>query len=98
MNEYPYWWDTLPAVLAGSQKSEVGSQSSTLPSRADVVVVLPGVSPKVRGDVRQITSVQPMGSAFEQITALTCDAVVLELMQRTEQTSEDMFARHADLE
>lgn len=71
---------------------------STLGQLADVVVVLPGVSPKVRGDVRQITSVQPMGSAFEQITALTCDAVVLELMQRTEQTSEDMFARHADLE
>jgi 6-phospho-3-hexuloisomerase len=39
-----------------------------------------------------------MGSAFEQIIALTCDAVVLELMQRTGQTSEDMFERHANLE
>ena len=71
---------------------------STIGQLADVVVVLPGVSPKVRGDVGQITSVQPMGSAFEQITALTYDAVVLELMQRTGQTSEDMFERHANLE
>ena len=72
--------------------------ASTIGQLADVVVVLPGVSPKVRGDVGQITSVQPMGSAFEQITALTYDAVVLELMQRTGQTSEDMFERHANLE
>jgi 6-phospho-3-hexuloisomerase len=71
---------------------------SSLGQLADVVVVLPGVSPKVRGDLPQVTSVQPMGSAFEQITALTCDAVVLELMQRTRQTSQDMFTRHADLE
>lgn len=71
---------------------------SILGRMADVVVVLPGASPKVRGEVRQVASVQPMGSAFEQITALTFDAVVLELMERTGQTSDDMFARHADLE
>lgn len=71
---------------------------STLGQLADIVVVLPGVSPKVRGDIRPVTSVQPMGSAFEQITALTYDAVVLELMSRTGQTSEEMFTRHADLE
>lgn len=71
---------------------------SALGRLADVVVVLPGVSPKVRGDIRAVTSVQPMGSAFEQICGLTYDAVVLELMSRTDQTSEEMFARHADLE
>jgi glycine/D-amino acid oxidase-like deaminating enzyme len=47
VNEYPYWWDTLPAFRAGSEKSEVtgseksevSSQKSDLPPRADVVVV-----------------------------------------------------------
>ena len=44
MNEYPYWWDTVPALRAGSQKSEVRNQKSEvgraeLPSRADVVIV-----------------------------------------------------------
>ena len=71
---------------------------SPLGQLADVTVVLPGVSPKTRGTVRQVASIQPMGSAFEQITALTFDAVVLELMQRTGQTSAQMFDRHADLE
>ena len=40
MNEYPYWWDTLPS--AGSQKLEVRSQKALdgrLPSRTDVVIV-----------------------------------------------------------
>jgi glycine/D-amino acid oxidase-like deaminating enzyme len=39
VNEYSYWLDTLPAVPAGSQKAELGSQNSGLPSRADVVIV-----------------------------------------------------------
>jgi glycine/D-amino acid oxidase-like deaminating enzyme len=39
VNEYPYWWDTLPALPAGTQNSEVRSQNSELPSRADVAVV-----------------------------------------------------------
>jgi glycine/D-amino acid oxidase-like deaminating enzyme len=40
VNEYPYWWDTLPS--AGSQTLEVRSQKaldSRLPSRTDVVIV-----------------------------------------------------------
>ena len=40
MNEYPYWWDTLPAVPAGSENLEVRTENSTeLPARADVVIV-----------------------------------------------------------
>ena len=73
-------------------------ESSTLGHLADVVVVLPGVSPKLKATVAQVTSVQPMGSAFEQMSALIYDALVLELMERTGQTSDTMFARHADLE
>ncbi len=70
---------------------------STIAQLAQVTVVLPGVSPKLR-TATAITSVQPMGSAFEQISLLTYDAMILELMDQLEQTSQSMFPRHADLE
>ena len=39
MNEYPYWWDTLPALRDGSPQSPVPSPQSELPRRVDVAVV-----------------------------------------------------------
>ncbi len=71
--------------------------TSTIARLADVTVVLPGVSPKLRTGTT-ITSIQPMGSAFEQIAFLTYDAIILELMDAADQTGESMFARHANLE
>ncbi|MHA6603773.1 6-phospho-3-hexuloisomerase [Aerococcus urinae] len=71
---------------------------STIAQLADVVVLLPGVSPKLQHSGMDITSIQPMGSAFEQLLLLTGDGIILELMDRTGETSDSMFARHADLE
>lgn len=71
---------------------------SSIAKAADVVCVLPGVSPKLKDKGEKITSVQPMGSAFEQMAFLVFDAMILELMERTGQTSDDMYKRHADLE
>lgn len=71
---------------------------STIGKLADVIVVLPGVSPKVKNEEAQRSSIQPMGSAFEQIAFLTYDGIVLELMDKMQETSEIMFGRHADLE
>jgi 6-phospho-3-hexuloisomerase len=71
--------------------------NSTIAQLADTTVILPGVSPKLR-TATAITSIQPMGSAFEQISFLTYDALVLELMDKLSETSESMFPRHADLE
>lgn len=71
--------------------------NSTIGRLATITVVLPGVSPKLTA-MTEITSVQPMGSAFEQIALLTYDAIVLELMARRSETSDSMFGRHADLE
>jgi glycine/D-amino acid oxidase-like deaminating enzyme len=39
VNEYPYWWDTVPALRAGSPQSPVPNPQSELPRRVDVVVV-----------------------------------------------------------
>lgn len=71
---------------------------STIGKLSDVCVVLPGVSPKVNNQMAGIKSIQPMGSAFEQISFLTYDGIILELMNRIKETSDMMFERHANLE
>ncbi|MGG5369615.1 6-phospho-3-hexuloisomerase [Enterococcus sp. AZ196] len=71
-------------------------KDSTIADLADVVVVLPGVSPKLKEN--NLTSIQPMGSAFEQISFLTYDGIILELMDKMKETSNTMVERHTDLE
>lgn len=71
---------------------------SSIGQLADLIVVLPGVSPKLEKSGMEITSIQPMGSAFEQIQFLTYDGVVLELMNQLKETTDTMYQRHADLE
>lgn len=73
-------------------------ENSTIAKMAKVVVVLPGVSPKLKNKGISITSTQPMGSAFEQMMFLTYDGIIMELMDRMGQTSDEMFLRHADFE
>jgi 6-phospho-3-hexuloisomerase len=69
------------------------SPSSTIASMADVVVTIPA---QAKGADQ--ASVQPMASSFEQSCLLTYDALVLDLMERTGETGQTMYARHADLE
>lgn len=68
------------------------NERSTLASLADSIVVLPGASKLVGG------SKQPMASAFEQLSFLVYDAIILELMKRLDENSNSMFQRHANLE
>lgn len=66
---------------------------------ADVVVQLPGATPKrSEGEEDSAVSVQPMGSLFEQLSWLTYDATIMELMTLLDETSDTMFPRHANLE
>ena len=62
---------------------------------ADGMIILPGDS---KGNNEEKHSIQPMGSQFEQMSFLIFDAIVLKLMENWNQTSEQMFMRHADLE
>lgn len=71
---------------------------STIGLLADVIVILPGVSPKLKNIGMDITSIQPMGNAFEQLQFIAYDATIMELMDHMKETAETMFARHADLE
>lgn len=68
---------------------------STVGALAQTVLPVPAPTPKADSSFR---SVQPMGSLFEQASALILDALVLELMDRLGETGDTMFARHANLE
>ena len=68
---------------------------STLGKMADGMIILPGDS---KGNNEEKHSIQPMGSQFEQMSFLIFDAIVLKLMENWNQTSVQMFMRHADLE
>ena len=61
--------------------------NSTLAGLADCVLTIPAAS-----------SVQPMGSLFEQASLLTYDSIVLTLMENLNETSLTMKQRHADIE
>ena len=65
---------------------------------ANVVLRIPAPSPKAEGAGQTIDSRQPMRSLFEQTLFVVGDAIVLTLMGRRGLTSEEMFARHANLE
>lgn len=68
-------------------------------SLADVAVAIPGSTPKRDAtDVETAHSAQPMGSMFEQLCWLTYDALIMMLMPRLNQTADEMFSRHANLE
>lgn len=72
--------------------------ASTIAKMADVVVTIPGPTPKAVGNVRSAPSRQPMGSLFEQGMLLLLDGLVMQLMQRKGIASDEMFKRHANLE
>jgi len=70
---------------------------SSLARLAACVVVIPAPTPKSRRENPQ-TSIQPMGSLFEQTLLVTLDVMAMMLMQKLGQTSEQMFRLHANLE
>ena len=72
-------------------------KDSTIGRLAAAVLVLPGTT-KEENDRKADDFAQPMGSAFEQLAFLTFDGIVLNLMEELGETSEKMFARHADFE
>ena len=74
---------------------------------ADLVARIPAPTPKAAvpqsaaGDVNEdssATSIQPMGSLFEQCLLLLLDGIVLRLMEKLSCDASSMFARHANLE
>jgi 6-phospho-3-hexuloisomerase len=69
---------------------------STIARLADFVVKLPG-SPKDKS-AGNYSTIQPMGSLFEQTLLLFFDSAILRLMEKKGYDATTMFGRHANLE
>jgi 6-phospho-3-hexuloisomerase len=72
--------------------------TSPLARLSNFQVVIPAPSLKPADGVPDYTSVQPMGTLFEQSMFILCDSLILGLMQRTGISAAQMFERHANLE
>ena len=86
------------AVASGARVVLVtASQTSAVRALSTLCVCIPAPTPKgARTGAR--TSVQPMGTLFEQCLLIVLDVVVLLLMERRGDTAERMLGRHANLE
>ena len=66
-------------------------------SLADKIIKIPGATPK--SSLKSgFESFQPMGNAFEQLTWLVFDNLIMILMDKSNKTAEEMFRLHANLE
>ena len=74
------------------------AQQSPIAELADDIVLVSAPSPKAVEADSRVTSVQPMGSLFEQSLFILLDCLILSLMKRQGITADDMFTRHANLE
>lgn len=71
---------------------------NTIGTLASAHIVIPGVTSKVIKEGKKAASIQPKGSSFEQLSWLIYDSMIINLKEKTGQSDEDMFARHANLE
>jgi 6-phospho-3-hexuloisomerase len=69
---------------------------STVGRLASYVVKLPGATKDQ--DSGGYSTIQPMASLFEQTMLVFYDAVILRMMEKTGQTTKQMFGKHANLE
>lgn len=79
------------ALITIYPESTIGKLSST-------TVSLPGSTQKSEFGKGTVSTIQPLGSLFEQLLLLTCESVVLTIKTRKNMTDEEMFSRHANLE
>jgi len=74
-----------------------GSPSSALMELADASMKIPAPTPKNRNGA-EFDSAQPMANLFEQCLLITCDVLVLMLMEKKMTNASEMFLHHANLE
>ncbi|MEW9108998.1 MAG: 6-phospho-3-hexuloisomerase [Cytobacillus gottheilii] len=70
---------------------------STLGEMADEVIQISSPTPKSE-KTSEVTSIQPMGTLFEQSLLICLDLLIPELMEQKSAHSDQMFGNHANLE
>jgi len=95
---------TLQVMTEKAQQQEArillftADAASPLAEMADHLVVIPGpLSEDAEGE-QGLTSVQPLGTLFEQCLLILCDTLILALMQQMGVDEAQMAQRHANLQ
>jgi 6-phospho-3-hexuloisomerase len=97
----PGYLSTVDALAGAARKAEgtvamlTAQPAAQLPRQADLVVTLPAQT-MAQGEQR--SSVQAMGSVFEQALWILFDALVPQLQGALGQTAEDLRRRHTNME
>lgn len=73
-------------------------KEGTIGTMAQAAIILPGNTRLQDDSSDSFTSIQPVGSCFEQLSFLTCDGIILKLKEILQQSNEDLIARHGNLE
>lgn len=73
------------------------SPESSLKTSADAALIIPAPTPKRQSGGGQDSS-QPMANLFEQCLLISCDTIVMRLMEKKKISAKEMFQRHANLE
>ena len=97
--------ETASLVVMAQRAKKFGAKLVTLTihpeasigSLADAVVTIPGATPK-SSLADTVKSIQPMGNAFEQMSWLVYDAIIMILMDKLHKEADEMFKLHANLE
>lgn len=98
---------TKSLIVMGEKAKDAGAKimtitmfpDHTIGKMANVIVKVPGSTPKkASGEKNPAESIQPMGNLFEQMSWLTYDSIIMVLMEKLGQTSEEMMERHTNLE
>lgn len=97
---------TLSLLALAAKAKKIGARillltidsGSPIAQLADRIIEIPAASPKIDRGGETTSSMQPMGSLFEQCLFLLLDALVLVLARQQGISPEEMFARHANME
>lgn len=63
---------------------------------SDALILLPGTT-RLQSE-EKFHSIQPVGSSFEQLAWLTCDALIMLLQEKLNMSNDDLLKHHANLE
>jgi len=97
--------ETASLVSMANKAKKIGANvclftihnDSTIGKLTDNYVVIPGVTFKSNKD-DTTSSIQPMGSLFEQSLFFVFESLVIMLMNKLDKKNEDMIGLHANLE
>lgn len=73
-----------------------GNTISSMARLADDIILIPASNKD--SSHADVTSIQPLGSLFEQTAQLLCDTITLQLIEQCHIFAEDMRKRHANIE